>query len=559
MRVFENTTPVRVRLKARKVAKKTGRNDLCPCGSGSKYKKCCLSRNPRPFIAPDVNARAMQMLERHRAEERLREAQQGYGRPITAFQRDGVQFVTVANKVFHSQQWKTFTDFLPAYLKAVLTPEWGNAEIAKLLQDRHQILRWYDAYCQYQKESIKEPGVVQSAKITGVVACFMGLAYSLYLLDHNVELQERLVRRLKDPSNFQGAYYELIVANVLIRAGFTLVLEDETDGKNRHCEFAAISKHTGQRYWVEAKMRAVSGLLGKTDNDGTRDRNPLSSFRAHLNDALDKPAQDARLIFIDVNSGQPMAEDGLPKWRRQAASWLENHERKHLKPGVEAYVFVTNIPFHRSLSGSPSIHALSFGLGMPDFNRPATLRLFDYYKRRKKHFDAHKIEEAILRYLDFPTTFDGTLPSDTFGEASPHLKIGDIYLFPDGEGTVVGTVTTATVNIENKYALFGVNIEDGSSRLVRQEMTDDQISDYKRFPDVYFGRVQPAPKIVKTRVHLFESLLEQNQEMPRDVLLRFFAGHHKIEDFRNMTIEDLRALYCEEMVARAVASGFKVD
>ena len=24
----------------------TGRNDLCPCGSGRKYKKCCLSKTP---------------------------------------------------------------------------------------------------------------------------------------------------------------------------------------------------------------------------------------------------------------------------------------------------------------------------------------------------------------------------------------------------------------------------------------------------------------------------------------------------------------------------------
>jgi uncharacterized protein YecA (UPF0149 family) len=26
------------------VSKKVGRNDPCPCGSGKKYKKCCLKR-----------------------------------------------------------------------------------------------------------------------------------------------------------------------------------------------------------------------------------------------------------------------------------------------------------------------------------------------------------------------------------------------------------------------------------------------------------------------------------------------------------------------------------
>ena len=36
---------------------KVGRNDLCPCGSGQKYKKCCLGRDeagPTPTSAPGV-------------------------------------------------------------------------------------------------------------------------------------------------------------------------------------------------------------------------------------------------------------------------------------------------------------------------------------------------------------------------------------------------------------------------------------------------------------------------------------------------------------------------
>ena len=85
-----------------------------------------------------------------------------------------------------------------------------------------------------------------------------------------------LLKRLKDIGQFQGAYYELLVASVLIRAGFKLTLEDETDGKNKHCEFAAISSTTGKRYWVEAKMRSVAGLLGKTSADGGADDKPLA-------------------------------------------------------------------------------------------------------------------------------------------------------------------------------------------------------------------------------------------------------------------------------------------
>ena len=74
-------------------------------------------------------------------------------------------------------------------------------------------------------------------------------------------MQQRYIERLKDINNFQGAYYELAVANCLIRSGFELKLEDETDEQTKHCEFSAVSKKTGKKYWVEAKMRAVTGIL----------------------------------------------------------------------------------------------------------------------------------------------------------------------------------------------------------------------------------------------------------------------------------------------------------
>src|SRR5262249_39825232 len=152
-----------------------------------------------------------------------------------------------------------------------------------------------------------------------------GLAYSIYLHDHNVEIQERLIRRLKDPANFQGAFYELFIASTLIRAGFELTLEDETDGLSKHCEFAAVSRRTGKKYWVEAKMKAMAGVLGQTQ--GT-DTNPISRLIPHLNDALTKPAADQRLIFIDLNAEPEFGTDLKPIWHDRAVERLERYEAK---------------------------------------------------------------------------------------------------------------------------------------------------------------------------------------------------------------------------------------
>jgi len=128
-----------------------------------------------------------------------------------------------------------------------------------------------------------------------------------------------------------------MVASILLRAGFTLTLEDETDPASKHCEFAAVSKITGKRYWVEAKMRSVAGMLGRTAADGGSDRRPLSRLIPHLNGALRKPARDERLIFIELNS--PVAfKDARPDWVEAATTRLEQYERAELEPGVTAYV-----------------------------------------------------------------------------------------------------------------------------------------------------------------------------------------------------------------------------
>jgi hypothetical protein len=84
-----------------------------------------------------------------------------------------------------------------------------------------------------------------------------------------------LLGRFKDSANFQGAFLELFAANVLIRAGFQLMLEDEGDGTSKHCEFTAVSRETGKKYWVKVKVGSAAGLLAKTQRDGGAGRKTL--------------------------------------------------------------------------------------------------------------------------------------------------------------------------------------------------------------------------------------------------------------------------------------------
>jgi hypothetical protein len=528
-----------------------GRNQPCPCGSGEKYKRC-HGRLPSGPVAPRAAFDLRDVLARHEAEERIRKEQQGLGRPIIAAKLNDQQIVAVKNTVYFSNQWKTFIDFLAHYVKQKLDPAWGNAEIAKPLNERHIFMQWYDALCAFQKKAIREPGKVTESAANGVLACYFSVAYALYLLEHNVELQDRLIHRLKDPGNFQGAYYELMVASALIRAGFELALEDETDPNSKHCEFSAVSRETGKKYWVEAKMRAVVGELGRTPADGTTSQNPISQLVRHLNGALAKPAADERLIFIDLNT--PMApdasEENRPDWIERAARRLEIYEAKELPPGTTAYVFVTNLDFHRELEGPARLIAFPFGLGMPDFNRPGERRISEQYLQNRKHADAIRVGVSLSRLLVLPATFDGSLPSETFHGATSRVVIGETYKFEGigPRGDMIAKVTTATVVEPEKAAYLGVTSTDGVSQIIRQPMTDAELADYRTHPEAYFGRVISPGKMVKTPYELFEFFVDSYKSLSRGELLkRLKAGGHA--DVDGMTGDELLAIYCEAMTA----------
>jgi hypothetical protein len=208
-----------------------GRNERCPCGSGKKYKRCHGSpidhmKDVMPLIR-NAGARAD-------AGRVQRERQQGLGKPIMSVDFNGRRLIAVKNRLLHSKRWLTFHDFLADYTKLAIGSDWGNMEIARPLEQRHPILIWYQRLCEHQRTFMKQPGKVQIAPMTGAAAAYLHLGYDLYALDHNAELQRKLLARLRNHDKFTGARYEVYVAAMLIRAGFDIEFGDEDDGSTTH-------------------------------------------------------------------------------------------------------------------------------------------------------------------------------------------------------------------------------------------------------------------------------------------------------------------------------------
>ena len=311
------------------------------------------------------------------------------------------------------------------------------------------------------------------------------------------------------------------------------------------CEFAAVSKRTGKRYWVEAKMRGVKGLLGKTEKDGGSDDDPLSRLIFHLNQAFKKPAQDDRLIFVDINGEPGEIKEGAraPEWVDRVTKRLEQYEKKEVPEGETAYVFVTNMPFHRSLNKSPLIVGVSFGVGVSDFNRPGNYRLSEAYRLKQKHIDAHDIVEALTKYPQMPSTFDGSLPSEALHGEQNRVLIGETYHFAGigGEDGMIAKVTRASVNEAEKAVYVGT--DNGS--ILSYPMSDKALADYKANPDSYFGLVLTVATKPLTNIYdLFEWLMKTHQHLERDALLQRLA---QVPGIESMTDDELRAIFCEGM------------
>lgn len=330
---------------------KIGRNSPCPCGSGKKYKKCCMPR------AGGLDAEKLALyrskLSRSLGKERHRREKYGYVRPVISTTFDGLRWVAVGSTVYYSKAWKTVPDFLFYYIKVVLGAEWGTNEIkTKPLEERHPILQLYHSHCLFQErhQGTKNADGLYHGELDGPAAAYLQLAYDLYVLGDHLELQESLVTRLKHPDQFQGARYELAVATHCIRAGFDIAFEDETDTARKHPEFIATHRETGQLVAVEAKSRHRPGVFGFP---GEKQEEPRAGVRNILLKALDKFDGLPYAVFVDLNL--PPHEVGditeLP-WLQELIEEIQRLSGNNDEPHHYNLLMFTNYPEHYGAAGA---------------------------------------------------------------------------------------------------------------------------------------------------------------------------------------------------------------
>lgn len=454
----------------------------------------------------------------------------------------GHRLVAVKSKLHFSKEWKTVPDFLSHYIKTAMGEDWGTAELKKPLEQRHPILQWYQKVCEQQRAAQTEHGKVFSTPITGAIASYLHLAYDLYTLEHNVELQKKLVARLRIEANFEGARYEVFVAAALIRAGFEIEFENEDDGSRTHCEFTATYRVTERKFSVEAKCQTGNSFkLGR-----------------QLNRALAKQADHERLVFIEINEPDDGTKPGIPALLSKGLRILRRFEGKLVaeKPLPSAYLLVTNTPWHYHLEGDKfRCSSMAEGFQIPDFKMDAefpTLRAAII--ARKKHRELFALMLSLRDHSGIPETFDGEIPEFAFGEGPPRLLIGHRYLIPDADGLEqVGTLTTATVSEAERTAYCGFALPSGKSIICTNPLTDAEMAAWKEYPDTFFGTLGQRSNKAESPLELYDFFLTAYSKTPKERLLEFLAGAPDLEDLKKLDQPTLANTYCERIAMAAFA------
>lgn len=292
---------------------KIGRNQLCPCGSGNKYKRCCgaletkptsgTSPYPRP-IPPEVLEEIMKESARRKGERMARVAKHGEVKEIITTEMGEWRFVASGKKIVYSKTWKVFTDFLNNHLHGLLGLEWGQCQVRLSLEEQHPAVQWrtINALAHFGTPP-GENGLYKSD--TGSANAWIRMAYDLYLVEHNAELQSKLLRRLRGTDKFQGAKFEAAVAAMMLASGYELRYCDEK-GPGKQPEFIATHRTTEHILAVEAKSRHRPGVMGFRKGEVAV---PPVAFDIDglLWDAVSKDTKEPLLVFIELNT--PMAVD----------------------------------------------------------------------------------------------------------------------------------------------------------------------------------------------------------------------------------------------------------
>lgn len=322
---------------------KIGRNNPCCCGSGKKYKKCCLNKKSVPADVIDFFKRTLTENENFRRAG----IHVNYVTPIDF---KGKKIWALGNKVYSGGINETFHTFIINVLKDTIGVDWFREQSILPQETRHFISICLEKLGEWikinEKTALKVNGI-WGAKPDGYSKSLLLLAFDICSLIHEHKLPKDLLDRLKSRELYQGARYEIAIAAIFARLDCDIEFTD-IKSKDKHCEFFAKHRPTGVTIAVEAKSKHRPGVLHQFGFSSLEKLLSARMIRRLFNSAIEQNPKTAPFaIFIDVNA--PITPN-IPLNEKQ---WV-NDARKILEKKLNVLslnerpnsVFFTNFSYH---------------------------------------------------------------------------------------------------------------------------------------------------------------------------------------------------------------------
>ena len=386
----------------------------------------------------------------------------------------------------------------------------------------------------------------------GFMACWLHLAYDLYLIAHNDEIPKRLLKRLRDPSTFMPAYYETIVGAALAVAGFEISSAETKATSAPTPEFRARSKSSGTIYELEAK-RKDRWKVSTEDVSSMEFQRELETYVRDQVHSASKKRLNNPVFWFELSIPTIHGES---EWRAIAAkvkSVLRDAERNMTVAGEpigSAFVVVTNHTFlvNEDIEGQPAAAFLEtlkiedFPVGKP-MEIEAMLEAYDKYRDIFWMTEAWNIARAI------PITFDGSPPELLSPDGNPQkiVQIGDTLLVPDQDGKEVSVRVEEIASMGDK-AMVAVHDAATNRRWFAQfPLSEGEAKAAARYTDAIFGKSNAGRRLREDNpFDLYDWHLKIYSQTTSEQIAKALDVSDHLRQFKSLPLEEARVRIARE-------------